>query len=211
MRTGMGAVAASLLSLTLMACQTTPAIEEAPATTELQPMEQPPTPNVGYTLVSLLDGNKDYRSEVVAHDADTVSWKSTTGCEWTVLESGFSPSVRWKNCGGSTGAHRVELTTESPWPLAVGKTWAFAFSGGDQRGSTWDDTQTCEVVGTASITAPIGTYDTFKVVCDSSWQRHTRYVSPELMAPLIYLRHSKYRNQTERYELIRIENNNRGS
>ena len=211
MQTGMGAVAASLLSLTLIACQTTPAVEEAPATTELLPMEQPGTPNIGYTLVTMMNGSQERRSEVIAHDAETFTWRNNKGCEWSSMRTGFSPSVHWKNCEGGSGNMSVKLTTDLPWPLSVGKTWTYTFTGGNNRGNAWEGSDQCTVVGTARVTAPIGTYDTFKVECESEWLKRTHYLSPELNASPIFLRHNKARNQTDRYELIRIENNNRGS
>lgn len=115
-------------------------------------------------------------------DGSIVTREANTGCTWARdLSYGrfFSPTKSWEGCGGSTGYREFSgMSGDDIWPLEVGKAWSYAATG-FSNGNGWDSGTGCEVTGTARVTVPAGSYDTYRVLCNSKWTKQTFYVSPE--------------------------------
>jgi hypothetical protein len=107
-----------------------------------------------------------------------------------LAKDGFGPSVAWANCNGDTGSATVKLQGET-WPLAVGKSWSYAYSGVNARGNSWSGTRACTVKATARIPTPAGEEDTYKVTCSDYDSSHTYYVSPARSATVRYEQHRR--------------------
>jgi hypothetical protein len=174
-------------------------VKELEVSAPLAPMPQPQL-RPGYTEVTLYNG-KEMTSTLVSEDANSRSWKRSDGCQATTPKTGFGPAYRWENCNGSTGTATAKLEGEI-WPLAVGKTWSYTYSGSNARGASWSGTRSCSVRGTARIATPAGEEDTFKVACRDHDSTHTYYVSPARKATV---RYEQYRQDGWRVtsELIR--------
>ncbi|MEM9061025.1 MAG: hypothetical protein AAGD13_11245 [Pseudomonadota bacterium] len=90
-------------------------------------------------------------------------------CEWKIKRNTFAPTSEWKNCGGSSGTQTSKRLGDSIFPLQVGSTESWEYSGTNSNGDSWSSTRNCEVLGTASLTVPAGTFDTYQVRCDDRW------------------------------------------
>lgn len=194
-------LAASVLALHGCATST----EKRPANVTLPPMERPADPQIGDLYISIEDAEKEVRVEVIGIDSEAVAYETNDGCVFALPKSGFAPVSKFAGCEGSSGVQDVTLTNGSPWPLSVGTSWQYRFSGTNTDGDTWQGVRTCRVEGAVRVTAPIGTYDTFEVVCDEPNRTRTYYASPELGAAVVFMRHDKRRNTTLERKLIRIE------
>jgi hypothetical protein len=166
--------------MVLASCAT---VKELEVKTPLTPMPQPQL-QPGYTEVNVYNG-KEMTSTLVSEDATTRSWKRSDGCSATTPKTGFGPAFKWENCNGSTGSGTAKLDGEI-WPLTVGKSWNYTYSGSNARGATWSGTRSCTVKGTARIVTPAGEEDTFKVACTDHDSTHTYYVSPARKATVRY-------------------------
>ncbi len=171
----------------------------------LKPMAKPAELAVGTAYVSLEDGQKEVRLEVIATSTAAITYQSNDGCAFALPTSGFAPVTVFENCEGSRGTQQVRLASGAPWPLTVGQSWRCSFSGRNDNGDTWDGERTSTVEGTARATAPIGTYDTFKVVCEEPNRTRTYYASPELGVAVMFERRDKRTEETLKRKLVRIE------
>lgn len=199
------------MSFAVVACQSTPAVEEQGTQATLEPAQEPAPRNVGFARVWLVDGKEERRHEIIARTSNTTTWRRGE-CTWTLQSFGFYPPFEWKNCEeGASGQQTIELVTEPAYPLSVGKKWRYESKGSDDQGNAWENFRACEVKGTARVTAPIGTHDTYKIICDEKWRIRTYYFAPDLDTSILSLVYNKDDRTTEKSELIRIENENRGS
>lgn len=192
----------------LVGCNTQTTETAAPAVS-LKPMAKPTEPTVGTAYVSLENGRKEVRLEVIATSTEAITYRSNDGCAFALPTSGFAPVTTFENCEGSSGTQLVRLASDAPWPLTVGKSWRYSFSGRNENGDTWDGERTCTVEDTVRVTAPIGTYDTFKVVCDEPNRTRTYYASPELGVAVMFERRDKRTEKTLKRKLVRIEQERR--
>lgn len=170
------------LPIMLTACATT---QEGPA---LPPMSEPEL-EIGHQWYALRDGRK-YVQTLIAQTTETRSWRDNEGCTWSSLREGFAPTLAWSNCANSEGGVQSVVREGQAWPLEVGKTWMYKFSGGDLHGNDWNGTRKCEVPSTVRIGTILGEHDTYKVVCTDVWNTRTWYVSPALQNVVHYVRSS---------------------
>ena len=166
--------------ITLASCA---AVKELEVKTPLAPMPQPQL-QVGYAEVILFNG-KEMTSTLVAEDATSRSWSRSDGCSATTPKTGFGPAFSWANCNGSTGTGNAKLEGDI-WPLEVGKSWTYTYSGANARGATWSGTRSCTVKTTVRIPTPAGDEDAFKIACRDHDSAHTYYVSPARKATVRY-------------------------
>jgi hypothetical protein len=174
-----------ILTVVLTALASCATVKELEVTTPLAAMPQPEL-RPGYGEVVLYNG-KEMTSTLVSEDATTRSWKRSDGCSATTPKTGFGPALKWENCDGGSGSHTVTLQGET-WPLAVGKSWSYTYSGSDTAGNTWRGTRSCTVKTTVRIPTPSGEEDTYKVACSDHNSTHTYYVSPARNATVRYER-----------------------
>lgn len=170
------------LPIMLTACATT---QEGPA---LPPMSEPEL-EIGHQWYALRDGRK-YVQTLIAQTTETRSWRDNEGCTWSSLREGFAPTLAWSKCANSEGGVQSVVREGQAWPLEVGKTWMYKFSGGDLHGNDWNGTRKCEVPSTVRIGTILGEHDTYKVVCTDVWNTRTWYVSPALQNIVHYVRSS---------------------
>ena len=212
---------AAALALALAGCTTeegpkapakavwTPAVkvETMPAKAELPPGESR-TYVVGESWVwKTMDGTEDVR-EVVAVDGSEVSVQVSWGCSYTHDASGFAPVTEFSNCsGGGSGTQQVERSG-SIFPLAVGNTESWKYSGRSDKGNEWTGERSCEVAGTANVTVPAGSFDTYHVICMEKRARLDFYYSPEVRNSVIFSRApagGATKGRRYHYELVRFE------
>lgn len=214
-------------ALTLGACQTStsekPVTQPAPSSTApsstagagtggagiawvgaLDPMAKPEQ-TVGGTWTALRDGIV-YSETLIARDGDLATYRNGDGCEWTDIYWGFAPTLSWANCSGAgDGANTITKVTGGLWPLEVGKTVRYDYSGVGKDGSPWQAVWRCEVEAQERITVVSGEYDAFKVVCDNPWTLSTTHVAPRVNNVVAITRTQKDQNQTSRWEMVRYE------
>lgn len=204
-RIGYAAVAAMVLS----ACQTGPTTQEMKTALELEPMEKPPSPELGEVIVSQNGEGEKYRTKVVSVTDDLITLENSEGCRYSYAREyiwQFAPTVRWENCSGSTGQRNIESRSgDKVWPLELGKSWEFEASG-YTSGNRWNSDRRCEVEGTARIETVTGKHDTYKVVCRGKWATRTYYVSPDVGRTVRFQRERLRGSITNREsEFIRVE------
>lgn len=182
-------------------CKTTQQAEpEMKPQSEMQPMAEPEMRPVGTVYHGLRDGEADVL-RLVSRDSEALIYEKPDGCRFQrSVEHGsfFSPTVKWENCGGSTGGRNIESVSGEPWPLEVGKTWSYdaeGWTGGDR----WTSDTRCSVDGTARVKVPMGEFDTYKVICNTKWTQKVRYVAPDVgtTVKLVQSRNSAYSNAPE--------------
>ncbi|MGM0586276.1 MAG: hypothetical protein ACQEUZ_16635 [Pseudomonadota bacterium] len=194
--------AAGALLLALSACGQQ--VETAEVASELPPAAAPDH-GVGTTFTLVASDGDARTSEIVAREDGLVTMQSSEGCLWTRHADGFGPSLRFENCGGSTGTQDVEREGRL-FPLEVGRTENWQAAGRTEAGETWRTERRCEVEGTARVSVPAGTFDTYHVVCEDDWNQWERWYAPELRASVIYKRRRKNRGgEGDYWELAEIE------
>lgn len=175
-----------------------PAFEELDAKVSLPPMAKPSALPVGYKLIGLKDGEKNYVIEKTAEKKGMEILKASDGCSWTRPTGElFASSVEWTNCNGRSGTQDVKLRGEI-WPLVVGKTWHEEITG------RWQTNNKCAVKAQVRVRLKAGEFDTYKVECVDSWNTRTRYVSPQLQSTVYSVTRHDTRGTTK-WEFIREE------
>lgn len=189
--------------LFLGACATPP-IAEVPTSAPLPAVEKPYPFQVGYKRETKRQDGRANFITVIEVTADTVTWQSDGGCTHTRPHDNFAPSIKWTGCT-TNGTHEYELIEGQPYPIKVGNAWRYKVSGQNDTGGKWDTTRSCKVEGEAQVTVPMGTYDTFKVVCRDTWRVRTWYISPELGQSVFFSNSRPQQNEIWTHELVRIE------
>lgn len=181
----------------IVACA--PKVETQPASAELAPMEWR-TPLVGDTTVWQVRGGGQQTHQAVSVENGVVSGGSSTGCTWKSTYD-FSPALEYANCNGWTGK-QVLSGEGSLFPMQIGATARWEIDGTNTKNGPYDNFRECTVKGTARVTVPAGTFDTYHVNCQERWRVRDYYVSPELQHSVLTRNHHKDRNETEIRELI---------
>jgi hypothetical protein len=180
----------------LAACA--PQVETETVTSELAPLEWR-TPVVGDTAIWQV-GDEQRTHKVVAGENGVMSGASSDGCTWA-SKYDFSPALEYANCNGYTGT-QVISGEGSLFPMQVGATARWEIKGTNTTNGAYDNFRECTVKGTARVTVPAGTFDTYHVNCQERWRVRDFYVSPELQHSVIARNHHKGRNETEIRELV---------
>lgn len=186
------------LALILTGCAT---VEEQPAKTALEPMANPQKYRVGTTFNGLKNG-KPYSEKVLTANNGSYTKEDNEGCMWTRTEM-FSPTLSWENCNGRSGTQKVEAEGDL-WPMEVGKTATYRFSGTNSKGDSWSSVQRCKVEDTVSVTTSTGDHDVYKVVCRDEWRTRTSYMSPAAGHRVLFTNRHNRRGTTDTYEILEI-------
>lgn len=189
--------AGAVLLLALAACQTTQ-VETAPVSQTMEPMEYRQLVEGEVFQWQQADG--DIReTEVLAVSDGMATLRDSDGCTWTQRTGGFPPSTEWSNCQDSSGSH--DLTREGNiFPLTVGATETWRFTGRNNRGDTWEGERVCNVTEAVQVTVPAGTFDTYHVVCNDPWRVREWYIASETQRPVLYKRQHKQRAADRVYQ-----------
>lgn len=187
-----------------------PAMTVAKAETAPAKMEMAPAEYRGYTVGSQLTlrekGKDDVTYTVISVNNGKTTLQGTDGCKSTFLSGTFNQFTSWKNCRGGTGRQSFS-GLNSLFPLQVGNKDSVNIDGTNSKGNTWSTRMTCEVMGTANVTVPAGTFDTYHVVCKDKWNRRDYHYAPELGTTVISARHpiGSSKSKPYRTELVKYE------
>lgn len=189
-----------LSGVLLAGCQST-SIKTQQASASLQPMAERMPQKGDVWRYKMADGTSAEQT-AVAVTATTVSWKDTSGCAWTKPSKGFGPSLKWSGCGGADGT-QTATRSGNIYPLKVGSSEQWTVQGSNNAGNDWHTTRSCEVTGTAHITVPAGSFDTYHVVCSDNWTVREWFKAPALKTTVLYEKHNRAGGGTERDELVK--------
>ena len=181
-------------------------VETAPAKAELPPGVRRVLA-VGGKSVWKQRGGKELTWKTVKLDGSIAEVHGSNGCKAVTDLSSYSPTMAWRDCSGSTGSQKMEKHSGGLFPLAVGNTESWKYSGRSDKGSTWSGTKSCKVAGTANVTVPAGNFDTYHVICREKSARYDYWFSPELGSTVISSKAPLPGKKSSRYhrELIRLE------
>ena len=140
-------------------------------------------------------------------DGSVAEIHGSNGCKVVTDLTSYSPTLAWRDCSGSTGSRKIAEHSGSLFPLAVGNTESWRYTGRNHKGNTWSGARSCKVAGTANVTAPAGNFDTYHVICRDGSSRYDRWFSPELGLSVISSKAPLPGKKSSRYhwELIRFE------
>lgn len=216
-------VPAAALALALAGCKTeggpeapakvqkaswTPAkkVETAPARAELPPGERRAWVVGDKSVWKQMDG-KEITWKTVKRDGSFAEVHGSNGCKAVIDRSSYSPALSWRDCSGSAGSRKMEKHAGGLFPLAVGNTESWQFTGRNSKGKTWSNMRSCKVAGTVNVTVPAGNFDTYHVVCREGSARYDYWFSPELGSTVISSKAPLPGKKSSRHhrELIRLE------
>jgi len=111
------------------------------------------------------------RSEttITSVTAELITASISDGCTFVSKRNAFAPNPEWNNCGDSSGTQTSKRLGDSIFPLALGSTESWEYSGNNNQGNSWESTRNCKVAGAVSVTVPAGTFDTYHVRCEDRW------------------------------------------
>ena len=180
-----------------------PEIETKPPSAELGATEvRVARAGDSWTSMNKISGKEESGSVVEVSNGIAVR-QNSDGCTYAGdAANPFSPSIRWKDCGGYTGTMEIVSSEGSILPLQVGATQTWVGKGTNDSGDTWDDTRTCTVVGAESVMVPAGTFDAYKVECMGSFRDRTYFYAPEADRIVVTLSTHKRRNEPWHFENI---------
>ncbi len=181
-------------------------VATAPAKAELPPGESRAFA-VGDKSVWKQSDGKELSWKTVKLDGSILEVLGSDGCKAAVQWPTYSPTLAWRGCSGSTGSQKIEKHAGALFPLAVGNTESWTFSGRNSKGNTWSGARSCKVAGTSNVTVPAGTFDAYHVVCREHSARYDYWFSPELGSTVISSKAPLPGKKSSRYhrELIRLE------
>ena len=170
-------IAAVAVAIIVSGCQTT-SVQQVAVKADLPPA-QPPIHEVGKRTVWRMKDGSEITYETIDIDDTTTTGRGSDGCIFSYMKDGFGPSTRWENCSGSTGTQRLSRSGNM-YPLQVGNTESWKYTGKNTKGDSWSGTRECEVKGTAHVTVPAGNFDTYHVVCKEKNRLREWHYSPKL-------------------------------
>ena len=171
-------IAAVAVSIIVSGCQAT-SVQQVAVNADLPPA-QPPIYEVGKRTVWRMKDGSEITYERTGIDDTTTTGRGSDGCIFSHRRDGFGPATQWENCSGSTGTQMLERSGNM-FPLQVGNTESWKYRGKNIKGDSWSGMRECEVRGTARVTVPAGSFDTYHVVCEEKgWQRYEWHYSPKL-------------------------------
>lgn len=195
---------AVILLLSLTSCQS-PNTEEVAIAKPLAPMEEPALWTAGSVFVNQdMHTKKLYKTTFIRQEGLEVTRMREDGCLITRnYAHPFAQDERWESCPYPDGANdNVRLDNNQIWPLKVGNNWSYRKRGGNIKGRKWEDVRSCNVESQVQVTTQLGTFDTFKVVCENSSNVRTWYVSPAFKQAVKYVNYHKSSNSTKTYETV---------
>lgn len=127
----------------------------------------------------------------VADDGTLTAESSVTkGCIVTLNREIYGPASRLSNCSGTS--YTQTMTQQGNlFPLRVGNRASWSVLRTSQSGDVDQYDDTCEVIDTANVTVPAGTYDTFVIRCENQTRQREYYFAPEIGSAVIYRRTSQ--------------------
>ena len=155
----------------------------------LAPMPEP-VYRVGTTQTWKWAKGRQWSQKIVAVDESTVSFESSTGCNYTIAHHGEFDirwqSLKWANCGRSrsSGTGKIKLVGKI-YPMAIGNSWTWKYQAKLDSGRSFVRTTECEVKDQVRVSLPLGDFDTYRVLCQTPWSFRESYISP-LLKMIVY-------------------------
>lgn len=163
-----------------------------------------------YTTQNNRSGNVGSGTAIEITDA-TRSYKGTSStCIVTFPLYMFAPIVARENCGeGPLSSLTQEFWIEGTvFPMKKGQKWRFYtqnLTDKDGKVNSRKQTHRCRVKDEVRVRTVAGEFDTFKVICDPTFEVRTYYYSPEI-GHVVAMRQEKPRGtETHNWELVSIE------
>ena len=160
-------LAAGLLA-TFAACMPAANVKTSPVSAPMPPVEHRRAVVGDAYVLERKDGSR-FTVTIKNATADRVELETSSGCKATVRRDAFAPDLAWDNCSGSSGTQTSKRIGGSIFPLTLGSTETWEYSGTNTRGNSWESTRVCKVEGEVSVTVPAGTFDTYHVRCEDRW------------------------------------------
>ena len=161
-------------------------LEEIATIDPLPPMDGPGERKLGWQWHYIdHDGKAGFMEKVVA-DGDTASYTRSDGCTWTRPVKGFAPATKWSDCP-SSGTASVSFVSGDIWPLEVGNTFTWRYSGNSNLfAKVWKTKRSCTVMPSVRIRTVSGEHDVHKVHCEERWGTRTWWLSPQVGTAVAY-------------------------
>lgn len=168
----------------------------------LPPMEQPTERQVGDRWVQLKNGSETIETELISSTYATHTFKNSDECTVTRRKgTRFTPYISWI-CPSGNGTNTVEKNGD-PWPLELGKEWAYDVNGKDGDGAQWSYELECEVEDTAVVESALGIHNTYRIGCRHKWGVQTIYLAPSLGEQVYFV--SEEGENVVTYEVLEID------
>jgi len=170
---------------------------------ELAPAENPGPDVVGVERHFLKNG-KPYWYKLNTVEDGVHTGIDSTGCKFSGLDETWGPSLKWRDCDGNGGSHKITKRKGDTWPLKLKRKFSFNFTGSSTKGDTWKGQRKCKVKSAVKVSVPAGEYDTYKLVCSSPWDVKTYWYSPDLKFSVAIKRsHKKDKSRNYTMEFVR--------
>ena len=121
-----------------------------------------------------------YTWEVDSVEDDVVTIRNDGCVQQLSLLMPFAPPLSWEGCGPVSGSHVIRKTKGDVFPLKADSRFQHSVSGRSSNGESWKTVRKCKVEGKVAVSVPMGSFDTWKLVCTESSKIHTYWISPEL-------------------------------
>ena len=184
--------------------QSAAAAESKPASATLAPMPKP-TPQVGDTRTWEYSNGRKYSETIEVVDETTANFRTSYGCTATRPHHEFlAQYLKWENCGSrrSNGRGTIKLIEGKIWPLTVGNKWKYDHEGSTDSGRSWSGQVSCEVTGQVRVSVPAGSFDTYRVACETANTKREYHISPVIKMNVLYKWEHKTRLSDGQRELV---------
>ncbi len=178
-----------------------------PVSAALAPMPKP-TPQIGSIRTWKDSYGKKYSETIAGVDKTTANYKTSYGCTATRAHHEFlAQYLEWKNCGRRRSNGRGSITNLEGriWPLALGNKWKYDYEGSTESGRSWSGRTSCEVKGQVRVSVPAGSFDTYRVVCETTNVRREYYISPVIKITVLMQWEHKVKLRDGYRELVSYE------
>ena len=180
------------------------AADTKPVSATLAPMPKPRL-LVGTTKKWRSSRGSEYTEKIVGVDESTSSFATTLGCNYKKIPYDFMAQyLEWTNCGRrrSNGRGSIEMVEGKIWPLKVGNTWTYNHEGSTDSGRSWSGQRSCEVTDQVRVSVPAGSFDTYRVDCESEYVKREYYISPVAKMNVLYKWEHKTKLRDFQRELV---------
>ena len=131
--------------------------------------EMPPAPLPEFRAGDFYEFDNGVTYKVVATDAENVSWMIGDSFRFSTLRNILYPWMAWES--KSSAAHAETDDPTRLWPLKVGnsgrlhvKNYFYKYKDGSHI--EYFEERDCQILSTAKLRVPAGTFDTFKIRCN---------------------------------------------
>lgn len=150
-----------------------------------------PMPAYGVGDGFAFDNGRTYT--VSAVDETKITWEAGDDYGYATRPNFVLPSLSWwwvrTDGTRASGTAASDAPPDTLWPLKVGNRVAYVsqdtYKEGEGKTSSFQQMWKCWVAGTEAVSVPAGSFDTFEVVCDRSYDGYWSQRSRWFYAPAI--------------------------